>query len=291
MNAQVPDLADRTVLITGGNSGIGKATAALLAGAGADVTITARDAGRGAAAAEDIRSDAGGRGRVEVADLDLARLASVRSFAEQFLAEHPQLDVLVLNAGLTSARRQVTEDGFELMFQVNHLAHFLLTRLLLDRLIASAPSRVVVVASVAHKGSGLDFEDLQSERSFSGMGTYGRSKLANVLFTRELARRLEGSGVIANALHPGTVRTRWGADGDAGFLLTWGLRTARWVFLSPQKAAQRVAHLAVGAEVDGRTGGYYVRNRLVDPAPAGRDDEAARRLWEVSEELLGLPAL
>ena len=289
MSERLPDLSGQTVLITGGNSGIGKATAALLAGAGADVTITSRDVNRGERAADDIRAEAGGHGEVSVGDLDLARLASVRSFAEEFLADHDRLDVLVLNAGLTSARRQVTEDGFELLFQVNHLGHFLLTQLLLDRLKASAPSRVVVVASVAHKHGGpLDFDDLQSERNYSGMGTYGRTKLANVLFTRELARRLDGTGVIVNALHPGTVRTGWGGDGDAGFLLTWGLRTARWVFLSPRQAAMRVAHLAVGPSVEGKTGGYYVRNRLVDPAPAGRDDEAARRLWQVSEELLGL---
>jgi retinol dehydrogenase-14 len=282
------DLTGRTVLITGANSGIGKATAAILAGQGAGVTITSRNRDRGEAAAGDIRREAGGRGSVSVGDLDLARLSSVRAFAEQFRAEHPRLDVLVLNAGLTLARREVTEDGFEMQLQVNHLGHFLLTHLLLDRLRSSAPARVVVVASVAHKAGGIDFDDLQLEHSYSGMRAYGRSKLANVLFTRELARRLEGTGVTVNAMHPGTVRTGWGGDGDAGFLLALGIRMASWAFLSPHKAGLRVAYLAAGTDVEGLTGGYYVRNRLTDPAPAGRDDDAARRLWEVSEQLLGL---
>ena len=287
---ELKDLTGQTVLITGANSGIGKATAVILAERGADVTITSRNRERGEAAAADIRSEAGGRGSVRVGDLDLARLSSVRSFAEQFRAEHPKLDVLILNAGLTSALRQVTEDGYEMLFQVNHLGHFLLTQLLLDRVTTAAPSRVVVVASVAHKGGALDFGDLQSERSYSAMRVYARSKLANVLFARELARRLEGTGVTVNSMHPGTVRTGWGGDGDGGFFLTWGIRMARWAFLSPRQAGLRVAYLAAGREVEGRTGGYYVRNRLTEPAPAGRDDDAARRLWEVSEELLGLPS-
>lgn len=285
----LPDLSGRTVLITGGNSGIGKATAAALTGAGASVVITARDPQRGAQAVDDIRKAAGGRGSIAVRELDLARLDSVRSFAASFLAEHPRLDVLILNAGLTAAKRTVTEDGFETLFQVNHLAHFLLTHLLLDRLIESSPSRVVVVASSSHRQAGrLDFDDLQAERNYVGLRAYARTKLANVLFARELARRLQGTGVTANALHPGTVRTGWGADGDAGFLLTVGLKMASWVFLSPEQGARTSVYLAASPEVKDATGGYYVRRRLARPAPAARDDDAARRLWQVSEELLGL---
>ena len=280
------DLSGRTVLITGGNSGIGKATATALARAGAAVVITARDATRGREAVTDIARDAG-NGSVEVRNLDLARLSTVRSFAEGFLADHPRLDVLILNAGLTAAKRQVTDDGFELLFQVNHLGHFLLTRLLQDRLVASAPARVVVVASSSHRQAGpLDFDDLQSERNFLGLRAYARSKLANILFARELARRLDGTGVTVNALHPGTVRTGWGADGDAGRLLTVGLTLARWWFLSPEQGADTAVYLAASPEVEGSTGGYYVKRRLRQPAPAARDDEAARRLWEVSAALL-----
>ena len=284
----VPDLTGKTVLITGGNSGIGKATATALATAGATVVITARDAQRGQEAVDDIKR-ASGNGAVEVRDLDLARLATVRSFAESFLAAYPRLDVLILNAGLTAAKRSETEDGFEMLFQVNHLGHFLLTRLLQDRLVESAPSRVVVVASVAHKQAGaLDFDDLQSERSYSHMRVYARSKLANVLFARELSRRLEGTGVTVNSLHPGTVRTGWGGDGEGGFILGLGLKLASWAFLSPEQGAQTSVYLASSPAVEGKTGGYYVKRKLQQPAPAARDDEAARRLWEVSEQLLGL---
>ena len=280
------DLSGQTVLITGGNSGIGKAAATALARAGAAVVITARDANRGREAVADITRDAG-NGSVEVRDLDLARLSTVRSFAEDFLADHPRLDVLILNAGLTAARRQVTEDGFELLFQVNHLGHFLLTRLLQERLVESAPARVVVVASSSHRqAGGLDFDDLQSERNFVGLRAYARSKLANILFARELSRRLDGTGVTVNALHPGTVRTGWGADGDAGRLLTLGLTLARWWFLSPEQGADTVVYLAASPAVEGKSGGYYVKRRLQQPAPAARDDQTARRLWEVSEALL-----
>lgn len=285
--ASLPDLSGRTILITGANSGIGKESARALAGAGADVVITARNLQRGEEAAGEIRATA--RGTVEVRELDLARLASVRTFSEDFLADHPRLDVLILNAGLTTAKREVTEDGFEMHFQVNHLAHFLLTHLLRDRLIESAPARVVVVASSSHRQAGkLDFEDLQSENSFLALRVYARSKLANVMFARELARRLDGTGITVNSLHPGTVRTGWGGDGDAGLVLSLGLKLARWWFLSPQQGAATSVYLASSPEVEGRTGGYYVRRRLQQPAPAARDDAAARRLWEASERLLAL---
>jgi NAD(P)-dependent dehydrogenase (short-subunit alcohol dehydrogenase family) len=279
-----PDLTDKTILITGGNSGIGKAAATALAGMGARTIITARDMQRGEQAVDDIVRDSGGT--AEQRSLDLARMESVRSFAGAFLAEVGRLDVLVLNAGIMSTERKVTEDGFELMFQVNHLGHFLLTRLLQPLLISSAPSRVVVVASVAHKRGTLDFDDLQSERSYRGMRGYATSKLANVLFAAELARRLGGTGVTVNSLHPGTVRTGWGADGDTSGWLDVGLRLARWAFLSPEQGARTVVHLAADDDVADRTGGYYVRMHRRRPAPAARDPQAARRLWEVSEELV-----
>lgn len=277
------------MLLTGGNSGIGKASATALAAAGAQVVITSRDRARGERAVVEIRRDSGSM-TVGVADLDLARLDSVRAFAEGFLGRTDRLDVLVLNAGIYSAQRQVTEDGFELMFQVNHLAHFLLTRLLLDRLLASAPARVVVVASSSHRQAGpLDFDDLQSEHRFAGLKTYAQTKLCNVLFARELARRLDGTGVTANALHPGTVRSGWGMEGDSSGLLRLGLTLARPFFTSPRRAARTTVHLALSPEVAGSTGGYWWRSRQGRPG-SNVTDEAARRLWDVSERLLGLPA-
>ena len=286
---QPPDLEGRTVLITGGNSGIGKATATALTRAGASVVITARNAERGRQAVEEIRTGSGGQGSIQVRALDLARLASVRSCAQDFLAEFPRLDVLILNAGLTAAKRTVTEDGFETLFQVNHLSHFLLTNLLRERLVASAPARVVVVSSSSHRQAGaLDFEDLQSERGFMGLRAYARTKLMNVLFARELARRLHGTGVTVNALHPGTVRTGWGGDGEAGAILGLGLKLAKWAFLSPEQGARTSVYLASSPDVEGRTGGYYVRRRLRRPGAAARDDGAAQQLWQVSERLLGL---
>ena len=279
-----PDLTGQTILITGGNSGIGKAAATQLAALGARVIITARDVGRGEQAVAEIQRGSGGR--AEMRSLDLARLGSVAEFATAFRAETERLDVLILNAGIMSTQRRTTQDGFELMFQVNHLGHFLLTRLLQPLLTAGAPSRVVVVASVAHKRGRIDFDDLQSEQRYAGMSAYATSKLANVLFAAELARRLQGTRVTANSLHPGTVRTGWGADGDATGLLDVGLRLARWAFLSPEQGARTVVHLAASPEVAGSTGGYYVRSRLRQPAPQGRDAAAARRLWEVSEQLV-----
>lgn len=250
------------------------------------MTITARDAQRGQQAVADIR-EAAGTNSVALASLDLARMASVRAFADGFLASRDRLDVLILNAGIMSATRQVTEDGFELMFQVNHLAHFLLTQLLLERLIESAPSRVIVVASVAHKNTGsLHLDDLQSEQKFTGLGVYSQSKLANILFARELARRTSGTGVTVNSLHPGTVRTGWGMEGDSSGLLALGLKLARPFFLSPDKGAATVVHLALSPEVEGKTGGYYVKSKESRPHRNARDDDAARKLWDVSEELV-----
>ena len=234
----------------------------------------------------DIR-EASSSDSVAVASLDLARMGSVRSFAEDFLASHDRLDVVILNAGLMAARREVTEDGFEVMFQVNHLAHFLLTKLLLDLLKQSAPARVVVVASVAHKNAGpLRLDDLQSEKRFAGLPVYAQTKLANVLFARELARRLDGSGVTVNALHPGTVRTGWGMEGDSSGLLALGLKLARPFFLSPEQGAATTVYLSLSPEVEGHSGGYYVKSRNVRPHRNALDDDAARRLWEISEELV-----
>ena len=278
---------DATVIITGGNAGIGKETAVGLARAGMNVVITSRNLERGNAALEEIRSRSGSDA-VEVMSLDLADFRSIRGFADDFLASHERLDVLVNNAGLVLTSRTETVNGFETTFAVNHLGPFLLTQLLLDRIRASTPARIVVVSSHAHKGArkGLDFDDLQSEQRYGGFGVYGKTKLANIYFTRELARRLDGTGVTANALHPGFVASRFGRDGDIGWMGTIGMPLARPFAISPEKGARPSIYLASSPEVADVTGGYFYKCKPSTPTSVARDDEAARRLWAVSEELV-----
>jgi NAD(P)-dependent dehydrogenase (short-subunit alcohol dehydrogenase family) len=200
------------------------------------------------------------------------------------------LDVLVNNAGLVLSARAETVDGFEATFATNHLGPFLLTNLLLDRLRASAPARVVTVASTAHNAArkGIPFDDLQSTKHYRGMRVYGQSKLANTLFTIELARRCEGSGVTANSLHPGTVRSGYGGSGDARGFLAFGIKIASPFFLSSAKGARTSVYLASSPEVEGVSGEYFVKCKPRKPRQWALDPEAARRLWEVSEELVGL---
>jgi len=278
----------KRVVITGGNTGIGKEAAVGVASAGAQVVITARNEERGRAARQEI-ADRSGSSSVEVMPLDLASFRSIRSFAADFLGRFDQLDVLVNNAGLIHRRRTETEDGFETTFGVNHLGHFLLTDLLLDRLRASAPARVVVVSSDAHKGArqGLDFDDLQSERRYRWGKAYSKSKLANIYFARELARRLDGSGVTANALHPGFVRSEFGRGGDLGPVYGFGIRYVAGPFaISPEKGARTSIYLASSPEVEGATGGYYYRCQAKKPSQQAQDEDAARRLWGASEKLI-----
>ncbi len=276
-----------TVVVTGGNAGVGKETAIGLARAGASVVITARDRARGVAALTEVR-DRSGSDTVELMSLDLASFASIRAFADELLARHDRLEVLVNNAGLVSRTRTETQDGFETTFGVNHLGHFFLTSLLLDRLRASAPSRVVVVASHAHKQArrGLDFADLQSERQYAPMAAYAKSKLANIYFARELARRLEGSGVTANSLHPGFVASRFGRDGDGGRLGDIVMALARPIAISPEKGARTSIWLATAPSLAATTGEYFYKCAPSTPTAVARDDESARRLWAVSEELV-----
>lgn len=270
------DLRGRTAVVTGGNSGIGAATAAALVARGARVVITARDPDRGAAAARRIGGD------TEVVPLDLASLRSVRAAASELRDRCPRIDALVLNAGSYLGAYAETEDGHEAMFQVNHLGHFLLAQLLRARLRESAPARVVVVASAAHATAR---HPLPPE-PWRAMDAYASSKLANVLFAREAARRFAGDGIAVNAVHPGTVRSGWGMDGDAGPLLSLGLRIARPFFLSPARGARTVVHLAASPAVEGESGGYWVRCRRREPSAAARDDALAGMLWERSEALV-----
>ncbi|MEX0663673.1 MAG: SDR family oxidoreductase [Acidimicrobiia bacterium] len=281
-------MAGKTVVITGGNAGIGKETAVGLAEQGGRVLITARDPARGAAAVAEIR-DRSGSDAVDVVALDLASLASVRRCAAEILEQRDRLDVLVANAGLVVGRRTETTDGFETTFGVNHLGHFLLTNLLLDRLRASAPSRVVVVSSHAHKSArrGLDFDDLQADRKYRSFDVYGKSKLANIYFTRELARRLERTDVTANSLHPGFVASRFGRDGDLGLMGKIGMPLVRPFAISQEAGARTPIWLSSSSDVDGVSGLYFYKCTAADPSKVALDDEAARRLWAVSEELVG----
>jgi len=277
----------RTVLITGDNTGIGKESAVALAAAGADVVFTTRDAAKGGAALTEIR-DRSGSTRVEVMELDLAQLASVRDFAARFADSREQLDVLVNNAGLMLGSRRETVDGYEMTFQVNHLGPFLLTTSLREQLVAGNDARVVNVASAAHSGArgGLDFDDLQATRRYRSYAVYARSKLANILFTRELARRWNDTGITANAVHPGFVASRFGRDGDTGGFTNAVFPLLRPFALNPEQGAQTQVYVASAPELAGITGGYWAKSAPATPCAAAQDDAAAAKLWEVSEQLV-----
>jgi retinol dehydrogenase 12 len=278
-------MSGTTCLVTGATSGIGRQTALRLAVLGATVVLVARDAARGAAAAAEIRQHAPDA-RVETATADLSDLAQVRRLAEQVLARYQRLDVLVNNAGVIATRRRLTADGLESTFATNHLAPFLLTNLLRDRLERSAPARVVTVSSNAHKQvRAIPWDELPSGTDATQARAYPLSKLCNVLFTVELARRLENTGVTANCLHPGFVRTAIGRDvtGIAGV----AVRLATSLAPSPAKGARTSVYLASSAEVATVTGGYFTRCRRVEPSALARDPDAAARLWTLSERLAG----
>jgi len=281
----------KVVVVTGANCGIGLEAARALALKGAHVVMTARDRARGEVAVEDVKRSTAS-GRVELLLLDLASLASVREAAATLATKHAKIDVLVNNAGLVLTERRETKDGFEMTFGVNHLGPFLFTNLLLPNVKAAAPARIVNVASDAHRrGGALDLDDLMTaRRGYSGMRAYCRSKLANILFTRELARRLEGTRVTANALHPGVVKTGFAQDGDTGGLvrLLWWL--GGLFMLSPAQGARTTVHLAASPEVEGVTGRYFARCRESTPTRDAQDDAAARRLWDESARLTGLAA-
>jgi NAD(P)-dependent dehydrogenase (short-subunit alcohol dehydrogenase family) len=283
----VADMTGKTVVITGANSGIGLETAVALAKAGAKTVITVRDRARGEAAVADIRARSG-NDDVDVVVFDLGTIASTRQGAAEILARCDRIDVLVNNAGVVLSARRETADGLEATFAVNHLGPFVLTELLLDRIKQSAPARIVNVASTAHKGArkGLDFDDLQSTTRYGGMQVYSKSKLANIYFTTELARRLEGTGVTVNCLHPGTVATGYGRDGDSSGVLAFGLKVIKPFILTAERGARTSVYLASSPEVAGVTGRYFVKCKPRNPSAAARDDEAARRLWKVSEEIL-----
>lgn len=273
-------------VITGATSGIGEATAIELARRGAHVALVCRSLERGEATRARIRSETGSDA-VSLHCADLAAFSDVRRVAGEILDAFPRIDVLVNNAAVIHMRPERTVDGFEAMFAVNHLAPFLLTNLLLDRIRATPGARIVNVSSNAHRYARLDLDDPNSERDFAWMRTYGRSKGANILFTRELARRLEGTGVTANSLHPGAVTTGLGAN-NAPRLHRVLNGILRPFFLSPEGGARTSVLLATSPELAGVSGGFFVKGRQRTPAAWTLDDEFARCLWEASERWVGL---
>lgn len=270
-------------LVTGATSGIGEVTARELARRGMHVVIVGRDAERTAATVARIKQATG----VDVEPLiaNLSSQAGVRSVAEAFVQRHTRLDVLVNNAGGFFAARQVSADGIEMTWALNHMNYFLLTNLLLDTLRASAPARVVNVSSDAHRGGRMRWDDLQFTRGYNGWAAYAQSKLANILFSNELARRLAGSGVTSNALHPGFVATRFAHNNGAFWGGAMALMQRLWA-ISPEEGAQTSIYLATAPEAATISGKYFAKSRETAPAPQAQDMDAAARLWEISERML-----
>jgi NAD(P)-dependent dehydrogenase (short-subunit alcohol dehydrogenase family) len=280
-----PSMADKTCLVTGATAGIGLVTARELAARGARVIGVGRNEQRCAEAAKAIRAQTPDHA-VEFLAADLSSQAAIRELAKAVQAATSRVDVLVNNAGLIRLRRESTADGLEMTFAVNHLAYFLLTNLLLDTLKASAPARIVNVSSEAHKRCKIDFTDLQAEKKYSAWRAYQRSKLANILFTRELARRLEGSGVTVNALHPGFVRTEIfrGPSSRA-----WLVRKLADLFaISPEAGAQTTIYLAAAPEAASPTGQYFIKQEPATTSLESQDMSTARQLWDVSAKLAGI---
>ena len=280
-------LDGRVCLITGSTSGIGKATAMGLASMGASIVMVSRDRGRGEAALAEIK-ERSSNASVDLMLADLSSQEDIRRLADEFKEAYPRLDVLINNAGVIRSKRVTTADGIEMTFAVNHLAYFLLTNLLLDVLEASAPSRIINVASGEQRNGTIDFDDLQGKKRYKGAKAYSQSKLANVLFTYELARRLEGTGVTANCLHPGAgVRTNLGSGVSGVFGFT--VRALTPLMKSPEKGAETSIYLASSPEVEGVSGRYFVKIAEARSSDMSYDERIAGRLWEASAELTDLP--
>lgn len=281
-------LDGKTCLVTGATAGIGKQVAIGLAKLGGSIVLAGRDRAKCEVVVQEIaQGHDNHNASVSYLVADLSLQSEVRKLAQEFKDLHQQLDILVNNAGVFKAQRQLTKDGIEYTLAVNHLAPFLLTSLLMDRLKASSHSRVVTTSSIAHRGARIDFDDLQfSRKRYNGIKAYGQSKLANILFTKELARKLEGSGATANCFHPGGVRTSLARDNPWYYRLAWYVAT---IFLtSSEKGADTGIYLVSSPELNGVTGKYFVKRRDTIPSLAARDREAAIRLWDASEKLTGL---
>jgi NAD(P)-dependent dehydrogenase (short-subunit alcohol dehydrogenase family) len=275
----------KTVVITGATSGIGEVAALTLAKMGARIVAVARSRQRGEATLAQLRSSAPGIAHA-IHFADLSRLNEMKRVAVQIADQESRIDVLINNAGAIFATRQLTEDGLERTFALNHMAYFVVTDGLRERLLASGPARIINTASAAHLGANLDFDDLQSAKSYMAMKTYGRSKLCNILFTRELARRLRGSGVTTNCLHPGFVATRFGDQ--SGGLISRFVWLAKFFAMSPTKGARTIVYLASSPEVAEATGQYFYRCLPTTPSSLAQDDVAALELWHRSAALAGM---
>jgi NAD(P)-dependent dehydrogenase (short-subunit alcohol dehydrogenase family) len=275
----------KVIVITGATSGIGQVAAERLAAMGARMVLVARDKERGEAALARLRERAP-RIAHSIHYADLSRLADMKGVAAEIAAAESRIDVLINNAGALFSSRQVTADGLERTFATNHLAYFVLTHGLRERLMASAPARVVNTSSDAHDGAKLDFGDLQSAKGYRGLKVYGRSKLCNILYTRELARRAAGTGITANCLHPGFVATRFGDQ--SGGLLAYAVRVAKTFAISPEKGAETLVYLASSPEVATVSGRYFYKCRPATPSAEANDDAAAERLWSESARLAGI---
>jgi retinol dehydrogenase 12 len=275
----------RICLVTGATSGIGRVTTQALARQGATVIVVGRNAERTAATVKQLSQETGNPA-IEGLVADLSAQAQVRRLAQEFRERYDRLDVLVNNAGALFTARQLSPDGIEMTLALNHLGYFLLTHLLLDTLRASVPARIVNVSSEAHRRGRIEFDDLQGQRRYGGWRAYAQSKLANLFFTYELARHLEGSGVTVNALHPGFVATRFGNNNEG--LASLAFRLLKLVALSPQDGAQTIIYLAAATEVGGVSGKYYVKQKAVPSSPTSYDRQAAQRLWQMSGKLSGV---
>ena len=278
-------MKDKVVVVTGATSGIGEVAADRLAQKGARIVFVARDRERGEAARKHFRAIAGQSDHT-VHYADLTKLADQKRVAKEIADSEPQIDVLINNAGAMFGSRQVTEDGLEKTFALNHMSYFTVTNILLDRLKATPGARIVSTASGAHVGNKLNFDDLQSEKSYSPFAVYGRSKLMNILFTRELAKRLAGTGVTANCLHPGFVGTRFGDE--SGGLMSWVIKLGKNFALTPEQGAETIIYLASSDDVAGKSGGYYDKKQLTAPSRAAQSDADAKRLWDISAKIAGV---
>ena len=291
------DMQGKVAVITGATSGIGQVAAESLAGMGARIVQVARDRQRGEVALKRLQACAPGAAHA-IHYADLSRLSEMKRVATEIASAEPHIDVLINNAGALFGFRQITEDGLERTFALNHLAYFVLTHGLRERLVASAPARIVNTASDAHESATLDFDDLQAAKAYRssswqwlwfggpGFKVYGRSKLCNILFTRELARRLQGTGVTANCLHPGFVATRFGDE--SGGVVSFGVRAAKRFALSPDKGAETLVYLASSPEVAIVTGKYFYKCRPITPSKEAQGEIAAQRLWEETAKIAGL---